>query len=81
MNLDKVTVGYSALTDTVYLYRHGKDKGEVLDKREAERDVMACITEKMMWGTERGSSVEYGFGGVRYKLTVEVVKGKESEAE
>ena len=46
--LDKISVGYSALTDSIYLFRYGKDKGEALDKRDAEKDVLACITEKMM---------------------------------
>ena len=70
-NLDKITVGYSCLTDSIYLYRFGKDVGEALDKRDAEKDVFGCITEKMMWGTDKGASIEYRFGEQKYKLTVE----------
>ena len=77
--LDKISIGYSALTDTVYLYRFGKDEGEALDKREAERDVLSCITDKMMWGTDKGASMEYRFGKQRYKLTVEKINEEEIE--
>ncbi|GAF89315.1 unnamed protein product [marine sediment metagenome] len=71
--LDKISVGYSGLTDSIYLYRFGKDKGEALDKRDAEKDVLACITEKMMWGADKGGWIEYRFGDQGYKLTVEKI--------
>jgi hypothetical protein len=73
--LDKISVGYSGLTDSIYLYRFGKDQGEALDKRDAEKDVLACITEKMMWGADKGSSMEYRFGEQKYKITVEKIEG------
>lgn len=40
MELNKVKLGHSPLTDTIFLYRHGKDPALALDKREAEADVL-----------------------------------------
>lgn len=79
INLDKISLGYSSLTEKIYLYRYGKTEGEALDKREAEKEVMVVITEKMMAGTEKGASMEYCFGDQRYKLTVQKIDGKDNE--
>lgn len=38
MNLNAIKLGHSPLTDTIFLYRHGKDPSLALDKREAEAD-------------------------------------------
>lgn len=45
MSLDKVLLGYSPLSDTIYMYRYGKQRNIALDKRNAEADVMAVLVE------------------------------------
>lgn len=35
-NLSNIKLGHSPLTDTLFLYRHGKDPALALDKRQAE---------------------------------------------
>ena len=77
IDLTKIKLGYSGLTDSIYLFRHGKKNNEALDKRDAERDVMEVITVKMMDGcTGKGSSIEYRFGEQWYKMTVEKIEKK-----
>jgi len=77
INLEKIKLGYSPLSDEIYLFRHGKNKTEALDKRLAERDVMEVITLKMMEDSENGASIDYHFGNQWYRLTVEKIEKRE----
>jgi len=70
MNLNKIKLGYSPLSDNIYLYRHGKDQNLALDKREAEADVMAVIVEHMMQDAPQGSEKTVQFGDKKYKIKV-----------
>jgi hypothetical protein len=74
LDLNKVKLGYSGLTQSIYLYRHGKKVHEALDNRNADKDVMAVITDKMMDNAKNGSSLDYRFGEQWYRLTVEKIK-------
>jgi len=74
IDLNKVKLGYSPLTESVYLYRHGKKEHEALDKREAKSDVLAVITELMMDGSKKGSTMDYRFGDQWYNISVKKVK-------
>lgn len=70
MSLDNIRLGHSALTDTIYLYRHGKDPALALEKREAERDVMAVLVQHMMHDSPKGSVKRFTLGDQRYELTL-----------
>ena len=62
VNLDKIKLGHSGLTDTIYLYRHGKDPVMALDKREADGDVMSVFVQKMMYGAPKGATMNLKLG-------------------
>lgn len=68
MNLDNVKLGHSPLTDTIFLYRHGKDSGLALDKRPAEADVMAVLVDHMMHQAPKGSEKVITLGAKKYKI-------------
>ena len=70
MDLDKVKLGHSPLTDTIFLYRHGKDPALALDKREAEADVMAVLVAYMMHGAPNGSVKVIALGDKQYTIRV-----------
>jgi len=82
IDLAKIKLGVSELTNTIYLYRYGKDENVVLDKREAYRDVLRVITTLMMQDMDKGATVEYCFGDQWYELSVKEIdtpKGKQSK--
>lgn len=83
MDLSKVKLGYSPLSDSIYLYRHGKNPNMALDKRPAEADVMAVLVEHMMNGAPKGTEKVIEFGDRRYVLRVtpltEATDGGEGE--
>jgi hypothetical protein len=68
MNLANIKLGHSPLTDTIFLYRHGKDAGLALDKREAEADVMAVLVAHMMHEAAKGSEKIITLNGRQYKI-------------
>ena len=70
IDLTKVKLGYSPLTDTIFLYRHGKDPSFALDKREAESDVMAVLVQHMMHNAPNGSEKTISFGDAKYIIRV-----------
>jgi len=70
MELNKIKLGHSPLTDTIFLYRHGKDPALALDKREAEADVMAVLVAYMMHGTTKGSQKVITLGDKQYTVRV-----------
>jgi hypothetical protein len=84
MKLDKIKLGYSPLTDTIFLYRHGKDEALALDKREAEPDVMAVLIMHMMHDAPKGSVKVITLGGQQYTIRVTPnvgLTGERSESE
>lgn len=70
MKLNTIKLGHSPLTDTIFLYRHGKDPALALDKREAEADVMAVLVEHMMHDAPRGSEKVVTLGDRQYTIRV-----------
>ena len=70
MELTKIKLGHSPLTDTIFLYRHGKDPDLALDKREAEADVMAVLVAHMMHDAPKGSEKVITLGDKQYTLRV-----------
>ena len=70
MDLNKIKIGHSPLTDTIFLYRHGKDPALALDKREAEADVISVLVQHMMYGAPKGSEKTVQFGDKKYKIRV-----------
>lgn len=77
----QIKLGHSPLTDTIFLYRHGKDPRVALDKREAEADVMAVLVEHMMHNAPRGSSKVVSFGAQKYLIKVTPVPKPEAPEE
>ena len=70
MDLSKIKLGHSPLTDTIFLYRHGKDVGLALDKREAEADVMSVLVAHMMHDAPKGSEKVITLGDKKYTIRV-----------
>lgn len=60
-------IGYSGLTKTIYLYRHGKDETLALSKREAEPEVMAAVVERVL---DEGGSMTIQFGERAFTIDV-----------
>ena len=73
MSLDNIKLGHSTLTDSIFLYRHGKDQGLALEKREAESDVFCVLVEYMMYNSPKGSIKKVTIDGKPY--TVKVTPG------
>lgn len=72
--LDNIKLGYSPLSDTIYMYRHGKDPALALDKREAEADVVTVLVRHMMEGCPKGSQKTVTINGNRYNIRVTPAK-------
>lgn len=70
MELNKIKLGHSPLTDTIFLYRHGKDPALALDKRNAEADVMAVLVAHMMHDAPKGSEKVITLGDKQYTVRV-----------
>jgi len=76
MNLNNIKLAISPLTKKIMLYRHGKNAHIALDKREAERDVMAVLVEYMMDGMPNGAVKRVRFGTQWYEITVNPVEAR-----
>ena len=76
-DLNKMKIGHSPLDDTIYLFRHGVDETEALDKRDAEADVMSAVITKMMHEAPNGSALRITLGDSQYDLSVSPVLNKE----
>jgi len=48
-DMNRIKVGVSGMTNTIYLYRMGKDPNVCLDKREADSGVFAAVIEYMLF--------------------------------
>ena len=70
MSLDNAGLFHSKLSDKIYLYRQGKNPHIVLEKREAEADVMAVLIDYMMHGAPNGSDKVIIIGNKKYKVAV-----------
>lgn len=70
MDMHKVKLAHSPLTNTIFLYRHGKDAALALDKREAEADVLSALIDHMMYGYPNGSEKIVTLGGRMYTIRV-----------
>lgn len=74
MSLDKIKLGHSPLTDTIFMYRHGKDPNLALEKREAEADVMSVLVSHMMYNAPKGSEKRIKLGNQTYVVRVTPAK-------
>lgn len=54
MDLSKIKLGVSPLTGNMSIYQYGEDPNESLDKRDAERDVFACVVENKLYSVSIG---------------------------
>jgi hypothetical protein len=74
LDLNKVKIGHSPLTDTLYIFRHGTRDNTPLAKREAEADVISAVITKLMHNAPKGSSLKVTLGDTEYELSVKPVK-------
>lgn len=74
IDLHKIKLGYSPLTETIYLFRHGKDINTALDKREAEKDVMVVLIDYMMHDSPKGSIKNVRLGDKYYEIIVRPIE-------
>ncbi len=70
IDLSKILLGHSPLTDTIFLYRCGKDARFALDKRDAEADVFFVLVEHMMHNAPSGSEKVITLGDRKYTIRV-----------
>ena len=68
--LDNIKLGHSPLTDSIFLYRHGKNVGLALEKREAEADVFCVLIEHMMFKAKNGAAKTVSVGDKKYQIIV-----------
>jgi len=76
MDLNRIKLGHSPLTDTIFLYRHGQCPTLALDKREAEADVMSVLVAHMMHNAPKGSQKVITLGDKQYTVRVTPVAGR-----
>lgn len=69
-DLARIRLGHSPITDTIFLYRCGKDPALALDKREAEADVMSVLVAHMMHDAPKGSQKTISLGEKKYIVRV-----------
>lgn len=81
MLLDKIKLGHSPLTDSIYLYRHGKDPALALEKRDAEADVFSVLIDHMMHDAPNGSIKVVTLGSKQYEIRVAPVCGRREAME
>jgi len=77
--LNKIKLAHSPLTDSIYLYRHGKDPALALEKRDAEAAVMAVLVEHMMHETTRGSRKVITIGDRKFEIIVRPIDAAKGE--
>ena len=70
MDLTKVELRHSPLTDTIFLCRFGSNRRLALDKREAEADVFAVLVAHMMHDAPKGSEKVITLGEQQYTIRV-----------
>ena len=68
-DLSKIRVTHSQMTDVIYLARFGKKPDVVLDKREAEADVMIAVVQHMMHDAPNGSRKTVRIADGYFELT------------
>lgn len=78
LDLSKIKIGFSPLSGELFIYRHGKDQHLALDKREAQKDVIAGVIEFMMHDAPKGASQVFHFGPKSYEITVKPCERKAS---
>lgn len=79
LGLKNIKLGYSPLSDSIVLYRHGKDRTLALDKRDAEAEVMSVLVQYMMAGAPNGSEKDFRINGKSY--TLRLIPKDEPEAD
>lgn len=79
MNLNNIKLAVSPLDKKIMMYRHGKDVNRALDKREAERDVMAVLIEYMLDDMPKGAKKQVKFGTQWYEITVKPIESEDSD--
>jgi len=77
MKLENIKIGHSPLTDSIFLYRHGRDAGIALEKRDAEADVVSALVSHMMHGHPSGAKKQVTINGKKYQIKVTPVKESE----
>jgi len=70
IDLHKIKLSHSPLTDSIFLFRHGVNERVALDKRNAEADVFAVLIEYMMHNAPNGSVRVVALDGKKYTIKV-----------
>ena len=70
MNIHNVKIGHSALSNSLYLYRHGKNEAVALEKRECESDVFIALVQYMMHEAPNGAVKTVFIDGAEYEIKV-----------
>ena len=66
-------IGWSPLSNTINLYRHGKDPSLALDQRNALNEVLTAAMRYLMDDRHPSGAVRMEFNGRVYQLTADDV--------
>jgi hypothetical protein len=69
-SVSKHRIGYSSLSGEIFLYRHGKDPGLALDKREALQEVMLAASQHLLHDMPEGASAVIDIDGRKYVIAI-----------
>ena len=81
IDLGKIKLGYQSISDSIYLYRHGKQCEHVaLDQREAFQDVLQAFFDYMFKGSKHKGvrTQQFNKGNVEYDVMI-IAKNKGAE--
>ena len=75
MSLTAIRVVTSPLVGDICVIRVGKDPRLALERRPAEAEVFAAVTEHMMFDAPKGATKAYRVGDQWYEMTVKPLAG------
>jgi hypothetical protein len=76
--LDNIKIAHGPLSDSIILYRHGKDPCLALDKRNATNEVLSVVVKYMMFEASNGSEQIITIGDKSYLMRVTPLEKKEN---
>jgi hypothetical protein len=80
MNNLKAKLSYSPLSDTIYIYRHGKDPALALEKVNAMGNFLFVLTQWMLHDMPEGAKTVFMSDSKYYELTLKPITEDEYKA-
>ena len=70
MNIHNIKIAHSPLSNSLYLYKHGKNKAVSLEQRDCEADLFVALVQYMMHEAPKGSVKTVFIDGAEYEIKV-----------